>query len=275
MLCVVNVCPIHAVDLNLIDPAWVVIVPGQKCIKKKKERCCYAQKSKLKIYILNKAQPTQQRVSTKIMNAGALLWCCDWKKNEQSHVIFEKYTSLEVDIVVFDGHSMSTKDATHQKRSGTVTQTLETHDQYHCPSERNVFLSNYTNKENFVMALATKLELDGFEVVLCPCDADTTIVKVALDSANGTPVTVYSDDTDVLCLLVHHVKVPTNPPDIFLTSMTTAKNSPRLCYRIEDLICELDDMVCSTYCSVTCSQAVTQLQQFTDLVKTSIFVEIR
>ena len=58
------------------------------------------------------------------------------------------------------------------------------------------------------MALATKLELDRFEV-LCPCDADTTIV--ALDSANGTPATVYSDDTDVLCLLVHHVKVSTKP----------------------------------------------------------------
>ena len=84
------------------------------------------------------------------------------------------------------------------------------------------------------MALATKLELDGFEVVLCPCDADTTIVKVALDSGNGTPVTVYSD---VLCLLVHHVKVSTNPADIFVTNMT------RLCYRIEDLISELDDMV--------------------------------
>ena len=149
-------------------------------------------------------------------------------------------------IVVFDGYyNMSTKDATHQKRSGTVSQTVEIHDQYHCPSERKVFLSNYTNKENFVVALATKLELDGFEVVLCPCDADTTLVKVALDSANGTPVTVYSYDTDVLCLSVHHVKVSTNPPDIFVTNMTRAKNSQRLCYRIEDLISELDDMVLS------------------------------
>ena len=80
---------------------------------------------------------------------------------------------------------------------------------------------------------------------MCPCDADTTIIKVALDSANGTPVTVYSDVTDVLCLLVHHVKVSTNPPDIFITNMTRAKNSQRLCYRIEDLISELDDMVLS------------------------------
>ena len=32
VVCVVNVCSVHAVDL--IDSTWVVIVPGQKCIKK-------------------------------------------------------------------------------------------------------------------------------------------------------------------------------------------------------------------------------------------------
>ena len=30
MLCVVNVCPVYAVEL--IDSTWVFIVPGQKCI---------------------------------------------------------------------------------------------------------------------------------------------------------------------------------------------------------------------------------------------------
>ena len=34
VVCVVNVCPVHAVDLELIDSAWVVVVPGQKCIKR-------------------------------------------------------------------------------------------------------------------------------------------------------------------------------------------------------------------------------------------------
>ena len=172
-----------------------------------------AQKSKLKSHILDKVKATQEPVSIKIADGGALLWCCDWKKNEQFCEIFEKYTSLlkhlQAKIVVFDGYDMSTKDATHQKRSGKVSQTVEIHDQHPCPAERKVFLSNYTNKKHFVMALSKKLELDGFKVVLCPSDADTTIVKVALDFADGTPVTVYSDDTDVLCLLVHHAKVAT------------------------------------------------------------------
>ena len=33
VVCVINVCPDHAVDLELIDSAWVVIVAGQICIK--------------------------------------------------------------------------------------------------------------------------------------------------------------------------------------------------------------------------------------------------
>ena len=143
---------------------------------------------------------------------------------------------------------------------------MEINDQYHCPSERKVLVQLHKQGE-LCDGLSNKVGLDGFEVVLCPCDADTTIVKVALDAANGTPVTVYSDDTDLLCLLVPHVKVSTNHPGIFVTNMTRANNSQRLCYRIEDLISELDDMVCSTYCSVTCSLAVIQLQQFTNLVK--------
>ena len=76
-----------------------------------------------------------------------------------------------------------------QKLSRKVSQTVEVNDLHTCPSERNVYLSNYMNKEHFVTVLAEKLEMNGFYVLLCPSNADTTIVKIALDSAEGTPVT--------------------------------------------------------------------------------------
>lgn len=50
-------------------------------------------------------------------------------------------------------------------------------------------------------------------VVQCPSSADTTIVKVAIDDEEN--VMVYSDDTDVLCLLLHHFDIDSNK-DIFL-----------------------------------------------------------
>ena len=37
VVCVVNSCPVHAVRSELIDSAWIVIVTGQKCIKKIKK----------------------------------------------------------------------------------------------------------------------------------------------------------------------------------------------------------------------------------------------
>lgn len=53
-----------------------------------------AQKSKLKSYILDKVEMTKEPDSTKIIDGGALLWCCDWKKSEKFHEIFKKYISF-------------------------------------------------------------------------------------------------------------------------------------------------------------------------------------
>ena len=188
-----------------------------------------SQKSKLKSFLLKEITITEEPESTKIADGGALLWCCDWKKSESFQKIFKKYsdllTYLKLNIVVFDGYSLSTKDITHQKRSGRASQTTEMKDTNPCPSDRNGFLSNYTNKEAFVKALAAKLELQGFRIVQCPSDADTTIVKVALQATHDKPVTVYSDDTDVLCLLIHHTYFSSDPPAIFLTNMTRKKSN--------------------------------------------------
>ena len=62
--------------------------------------------------------------------------------------------------------------------------------------------------------------MNGFEVILCPSDADTTIVKTALEIV-GESVIVLADDTDIMILLIHHVYF--NYPDcnIFLKSMRT------------------------------------------------------
>ena len=105
-----------------------------------------------------------------------------------------------------------------------VSQRAEIHDSNSCPSDRNTFLSNYANKEMFVRALAENLQSYGFTVVQCPSDADTTLAKVALGYPHDLPVTVYSDDTDVLCLLIHHVLCRNNTPDISVTNMTRKNN---------------------------------------------------
>ena len=200
-----------------------------------------AQKSKLKSFILNNVSPVEEPASTRIADGGALLWCCNWKKNELFSEIFQKYIDfsrhLKLEIIVFDGYLLSTKDSTHQKRSGKISQTVEINDLNQCPAERSTFLTNYKNKEGFVTCLASKLQTNGFEVICCPGDADTTIAKTALEIENAKHVTIYSDDTDVLCLLMHHVHARSQPHDIFLKTMTQKKATDlRVCYNIQNVI---------------------------------------
>jgi hypothetical protein len=75
-----------------------------------------------------------------------------------------------------------------------------------CPSDRELFFASYTNKENFISELAAKLEIAGVKVIMCPSDADTTIVISALQIEDDN-VLVLTDDTDILCLLIHHVSL--------------------------------------------------------------------
>ena len=91
-----------------------------------------------------------------------------------------------------------------------------------CPADRTTFLSNYKNKTSFVKCLSEKLEEAGLTDVQFPSDADTTIAKVAVN--HEEPVTVYSDHTDVLCLLLHRFD-RSSSRDIFLCNMTKNKSS--------------------------------------------------
>ena len=61
--------------------------------------------------------------------------------------------------------------------------------------EMHSFQITQTRKPLFKF-LGSKLELLGFNVIQCLSDADTTIVKIALNSNDDKPVTIYLDDTD-------------------------------------------------------------------------------
>lgn len=194
-------------------------------------------KSTLKTHLLQGVQKdVTPSGSTSIADGGALLWCCNWKTNEFFSEILKKYvkflSKLKIDIVIFDGYSVSTKDATHSKREKS-SNAIEIQDQNRCPADRKSFLSNYTNKQAFIDWLSTHLADAGFEIVKCPADADTTIVKAAINQKGS--VNVYSDDTDILCLLLHHFDQSLKR-DIILCEMTKAQHQARECVSIKQVI---------------------------------------
>ena len=61
VVCVVNVCPVHAVDLNSLT-LRVVILPGQKCIKKERK----------KINLLPIASTVRELLINKVRLAGVV-----------------------------------------------------------------------------------------------------------------------------------------------------------------------------------------------------------
>ena len=95
-------------------------------------------KSKLKQLLMESVNSVEAPQTVRIVDGGALLWCCDWKKDETFEIIFRRFSQfllhLEIDIIVFDSYNMSTKDSTHQKRGGKKFQTVEIQEGNSCPS---------------------------------------------------------------------------------------------------------------------------------------------
>ena len=81
-----------------------------------------AKKSKLKQLLMESVNSVEAPQTVRIVDRGALFWCRDWKKDVTFEIIFRRFSQfllhLEIDIIVFDSYSMSTKDSTHQKRGG-------------------------------------------------------------------------------------------------------------------------------------------------------------
>ena len=50
--------------------------------------------------------------------------------------------------------------------------------------------------------------------MMCSCDADTTILRVAVQIEEASAL-LLTDDTDNLCLLIHHVDTSQKQHDIY------------------------------------------------------------
>ena len=85
-----------------------------------------------------------------------------------------------------------------KKRSAIFSETVEIKNINPCISDRCMLFSNYINKANLEKFLTEKLEKNCVDVIQCPMDKDTTIIKIALTAAKVFPVNVFANDTDIL-----------------------------------------------------------------------------
>ena len=111
--------------------------------------------------------------------------------------------------IVFDGYEAgpTTKDHEHflrrsLKKRGVAEFTFNKETKVKMNQE--AFLSSEKNKAKFVKMLSEFLIEDGQMVWNCKEDADTEIIKCAVETAEECDVNVVADDTDVALMLLFH-----------------------------------------------------------------------
>ena len=147
-----------------------------------------------------------------VLDGGALLHKVVWRPNSSYGEVIQQYQSYVrkygTCTTVFDGygHGPSTKDHEHQRRSKTSKQCpdVTVNENVAAYDRTSIFLSNESNKSQFVELLNQHLVSDGHTVKKSDGDADTLIVSSAIEATSvNIPVVVVADDTDVLVMLLH------------------------------------------------------------------------
>jgi len=107
-------------------------------------------------------------------------------------------------IVVFDGYARSAKDHEHQRRIKAYCSDIAIKSTTVCTVPMKKLFSNSKNKHELIMLLSNVFTEHGIEVHVATDDADTMVANKTLNLSLNEDVEVKAEDTDILCLLVHH-----------------------------------------------------------------------
>ena len=179
-----------------------------------------AHKSKLGKHLKDKAGPMEADMANMdavVVDGGWFIHQLKWEKGKSftdianSYVDYLKHLVRNREcIVVFDGYNNSPKDHEHRRRSvnsaGGVQVVLDPAKA--CTVTKEKFMGCSANKEQFISLLCTLLDKESnMRTCVADDDADTLIVKEALQMSLTMSVEVLGEDTDLLILLIHHVNV--------------------------------------------------------------------
>ena len=171
-----------------------------------------------------------------VLDGGALLHKISWPKSATYRSIFDMYVHYVLRkyknaIVVFDGYSgePSTKDIAHARRGSSMTGPEVVLDESNKVClKKDLFLSNYKNKQQFLYLLGVHLSNAGCTVHHSTGDADCLIVQKSIESAQTKPTVLVADDTDLLCLLLHHAHGSLKQLIFAPAPKSTSKKPPRI-----------------------------------------------
>ena len=123
--------------------------------------------------------------------------------------IKHKYGHCNSTVIIFDGykHKLSIKTQEHKRRGGGGSANVKVARDIEVTNSCEKFLKNKNNKEGLINLLISNLSSSEVILEQSKGDADIDIVRKAISFANeGETVEVYTEDTDILVMLISHWK---------------------------------------------------------------------
>ena len=172
-----------------------------------------------------------------IIDGGWLLYQCSFTPGETFGSIAHKYVTyvknFQKDVsIVFDGYQSSPKDHDHKRRATSFSSNMIISHNTPCTISKARLLANSHNKSQLILLLSTVFTSNGIEVLIADDNADTLIVKTAIRHGQIKDVEVRAEDTDVLCLLIHHCLTAKNK--VFITTSDGAHSINKIRENLTD-----------------------------------------
>ena len=194
-------------------------------------------------------QFTQSTVSSeiKVIDGGSLLRKIYWKEGLCFKDIVDSCSTYLTSqhgqaVIVFDGYNNipTPKDHEHERRVVSMCPNFSVESNMKVTVSQQVFMGNSSNKGKLINLMTPKLKKDNHVVKQAAADADTLIASTALENAaNGRPVSVYANDTDILLMLVFHWKEEMADISVH-SSVTTGGKKQSKVFNVKDASGMLD-----------------------------------
>ena len=114
-------------------------------------------------------------------------------------------------MVIFDGYNnISTKYSTHERRTkGVSSPRVQFSSEIQFKSVNALFLSNIKNIQSFINFLSERVRKNGIQTIHSDGDADLFIAQTAVNRALINTTHVIAEDTDILVLILRHIRINT------------------------------------------------------------------
>ncbi|XP_031788953.1 uncharacterized protein LOC116417917 isoform X1 [Nasonia vitripennis] len=151
-----------------------------------------------------------------VIDGGWLLHAVVWPHSQKFKEVFKLYLSYIIKhfgrrvTVVFDGYNneyIGVKSyERYCRREKNVGADIDISEDKMVTMNQTKFLSNISNKLNFVDLLSKYLEENNIHTKISEEDADTVIIRTAIElkDSNESFVSVVGNDIDLLILLITH-----------------------------------------------------------------------